>query len=233
MVFAGNTWAQNIIEAGTIEYERKVNIHKINRENEWFQKMKDQVAVYHTSYFDLVFNADKALYKPGKETVNNVGWFAPPASADVILTDFKSGKVTASKSVFEESYLIKDTMRTMKWKITNEFRNIAGYDCRKAVGTTFDSVIVVAFYCDRIAASVGPQRFSGLPGAILGLAIPRMYTHWFATKVTVAKYGEPQPAMEEPKKGKETTDKKIEDGLRTSLKDWGPYVNNILWFVLL
>ena len=33
---------------------------------------------------------------------------------------------------------------------------------------------------------LGPELFTGLPGMILGLAIPRYYTTWFATKVELA-----------------------------------------------
>lgn len=224
--------AQTVIESGTIEYERKTNLHKLNQDNEWFARMKDQVAKYHTAYYDLLFTSEQAYFKPGKEVENKVGWFAPPAIANKVHTDLKTGKVTASKTIFEQNYLVSDSMRSVKWKITNEFRNIAGYECRKAVGKIYDSVIVVAFYADQIAPSVGPENFNGLPGAILGLAIPRMYTTWFATKVTKAAYNETLP-IEIPSKGSSTTSPKMAEEIKGSLKDWGSYVNKMLWFILL
>lgn len=224
---------QSVIEAGSIEYERKTNIHKFNSDNEWFARMKDQVDKYHTSYFDLVFNTEKSLFKPGKEVPGQkTGWFAPPCLDNIVYTDFSTNKVTESKSVFENHILLNDSLRNVKWKITNEFRNIIGYECRKALGTIYDSVVVVAFYCDQIAVSTGPENFNGLPGAILGMAIPRMWTTWFATKVTRATPGQEQ-VMEAPKKGKETTAEKIKQEVTAAVKDWGNYVNKILWFVLL
>jgi GLPGLI family protein len=232
LVFALNGMAQkSIIESGTIEYERKTNLHKLNGDNEWFARMKDQVGKYHINYFDLTFTTQKALYKPGKEYTNTSGWFAPACNDNVVYTDLVTQKITASKKLLEDSYLMTDSVHHIKWKITNDFRNFLGYECRKAVGTIFDSVIVVAFYCDQIAVSTGPEGFGGLPGAILGLAIPRMYTTWFATKFTKTDYANP-PVMEEPKKGKATTPKKLTGDLKAAMKDWGQYVNKILWFVL-
>lgn len=221
---------KNFVEAGTVEFERKTNIHKLNQDNEWFARMKDQVAKFHTTYYDLSFNLKQSYFRPGRETENKVGWFAPPALANQVFTDFETGTVTSTKVLFEDTYLIKDSLRKMKWKITNEYRDILGYECRKAVGKICDSVVVVAFYCDQIPSSVGPEGFSGLPGGILGLAIPRMWTTWFATKITPGRTNDPFP-FEAPKKGKETSNEKIQADLRVALKDWGEYVNIIMWFV--
>lgn len=226
-------FTQSVIEAGVIEYERKSNIHKFNSDNEWFSRMKDQVDKYHVSNFVLTFTPEKSLYKPGKEVPGQkTGWFAPPGIDNTVFTDFKTNKVVESKSVFENKVLINDSLRNIKWKITNEFRNILGYECRKATGVIYDSVVVVAFYCDQIAVSTGPENFNGLPGAILGMAIPRMWTTWFATKITRTTIAE-APVMEAPSKGKATTTDKIKEDVTQAVKNWGDYVNKILWFVLL
>lgn len=223
---------KSIIESGTIEYERKTNIHKLNGDNEWFARMKDNVGKYHISYFDLTFTPTKSIYKPGKEFTNNSGWFAPACGENVVYADLGTNKVTAQKKLLEDTYLVKDSIHAIKWKITNEFRSFLGYECRKAVGTIYDTVIVVAFYCDQIAVSTGPESFGGLPGAILGLAVPRMYTTWFATKFTKTDYSKPVP-IEEPTKGKSTTPVKLKTDLGAAMKDWGNFANKILWFVLL
>ena len=49
----------------------------------------------------------------------------------------------------------------------------------------FDSVYVFAFYTDEIIIPGGPCSINGLPGMILGVTIPRLYTSWIATKVSV------------------------------------------------
>lgn len=78
---------------------------------------------------------------------------------------------------------IQDSLTKVKWKITDEYRNIAGYDCRRANGVTLDSVYVVAFYTDQIPSSVGPSTVHGLPGTILGLVVPEQHFNIYATKV--------------------------------------------------
>lgn len=78
---------------------------------------------------------------------------------------------------------IKDSLTNVKWKITNEYRNIAGYDCRRANGVTLDSVYVVAFYTDQIPTSAAPSTVHGLPGMILGLVVPEQHFNIYATKV--------------------------------------------------
>ncbi|ULT40412.1 GLPGLI family protein [Niabella defluvii] len=43
---------------------------------------------------------------------------------------------------------------------------------------------MVAFYTDEIITKAGPESFNGLPGMILGLAIPHQHITIFATSVT-------------------------------------------------
>ncbi|HSR40342.1 MAG TPA: GLPGLI family protein, partial [Phnomibacter sp.] len=88
-----------------------------------------------------------------------------------------------------------------EWRITDETRTIAGFDCRKAVGKMFDSLYVVAFYTDQIVTPAGPEQYNGLPGTILGLAFPRFYTTWFATKVELV---QPKPDELKPPVAKAT-----------------------------
>lgn len=99
--------------------------------------------------------------------------------------DHTSGKVNIQKNVLGTNFNIDDSIQKLDWKITNEHKIIAGFDCRKAVTVIFDSVYVFAFYTDEIAISGGPCSLHGLPGMILGVTIPRLYTSWIATKVSV------------------------------------------------
>src|ERR1035438_9629663 len=56
--------------AGKIEYERKVNIYAQMAEmedNGWFEKLKAQIPKFSSTYFDLIFDTARSIYKPGKE----------------------------------------------------------------------------------------------------------------------------------------------------------------------
>jgi GLPGLI family protein len=52
---------------------------------------------------------------------------------------------------------VEDSLLKIKWKITADTRNIAGFECRKAVGILFDTVAVFAFYTDELMISGGPE----------------------------------------------------------------------------
>ncbi|MFD2144973.1 GLPGLI family protein [Mucilaginibacter antarcticus] len=88
------------------------------------------------------------------------------------------------KEYAEKTLLVKDTIRKIKWKLTDETQVVAGYPCRRANGLMLDSIYVVAFYTDDIHVSGGPESFNGLPGMILKLALPHDNVSWVATKVT-------------------------------------------------
>ncbi len=87
--------------------------------------------------------------------------------------------------MFEETFLIEDSLLKIKWKLTPDTRTIAGYECRKAVGILSDTITLFTFYTDELMITGGPEGIHGLPGMILGIGIPRLHTTWFATKVEI------------------------------------------------
>jgi GLPGLI family protein len=221
---------------GKVEYERKINIHRRIEEldedsRRFYDKIKSQLAKYHLTYFDLYFTTEKAMYKPGRETENVSRWLTTPAPENVVLSDFKKDTVIAQKVIFEEKYVVRDSLREIKWRITDEIRTIANFKCRKAVGKICDSVYVVAFYTDDIMVSGGPEMFSGLPGLILEVAIPRLYATWIATKVEVVRPKEEDFKMSQ--KGKKVDNKGLYDVMYKSMEDWKEYGPRNIWWTTL
>jgi GLPGLI family protein len=105
--------------------------------------------------------------------------------------------------------------------MTSETRNIAGFECRRANALIMDSIYVVAFYTDEIITPGGPESFCGLPGMILGVALPHQHVTWFATKLIDESL---KPAdFKIPTKGKVVTNASLKESLKESLKDWGKY----------
>ncbi|MCB0696489.1 MAG: GLPGLI family protein [Chitinophagaceae bacterium] len=225
-------------QEGKIEYVRSTNLHRMidqmdDEDKEWINKMRSQIPVHNVHYFDLYFTPKHSLYKPGKESEQTVNfWFArTPAAENIVYTDFLTGNVTAQKQVYEEKFLVKDSMRKIKWTIKDEVRTIAEYKCRKAVGVMYDSVYVIAFYTEDIPASGGPEMFGMLPGMIMEVAVPRLHTTWIASKVEYIKPDEKE--LVPPKKGKETTQKEMQSTLSTSLQRWGKFADRAVWWSLL
>lgn len=220
---------------GKIEYERKVNIHRQMEDmdnNEFFERIKSQIPKFTIAYFDMYFNSSKIIYKPGKETENPFKMFGGgPATDNVVLTDLVKRTVMSNKQIYEQKFSVQDSMRKMQWKITDEIRTIANYKCRKAVGKICDTVYVVAFYTDDIMVSGGPEMFSGLPGMILELAVPRLYTTWVASKVDITAPKETDFAFTE--KGKKVTQQELNESLANSLKAWGKFAQRNIWWSVL
>jgi GLPGLI family protein len=92
----------------------------------------------------------------------------------------------------DEKYVLEDSLQQITWRFTDEYRQIAGYECRRVNGATPDSLYIVAFYTDQIPVSGGPALVHGLPGMILGLAIPEMHINYWAQKVDFVTDNVPQ-----------------------------------------
>ena len=229
---------------GTIEFEKSVNMHAqikkyINKDNEFyylpaFEEFKKTQAQFKVLKSTLVFSKDKTLFTPEPVDVSARTWFSDiPASTqnNIIYTDLSSGKSIVQKSVFEETFLVSDSTRKINWKITSETREIAGYNCRRANAIIMDSIYVVAFYTDEIPVSGGPESFTGLPGMILGVAMPYENISWFAKQV----FDKPiaAGAIIAPKKGKPIDNKGLLSTLNKVLKSWGTYAQNSLKSFLL
>jgi GLPGLI family protein len=223
---------------GKIEYEKKMNVHALMKEwsdndnDPWYERMKAQTPRFTITYFDMVFDSARAIYKPGREVDNPPNAYGSrPASDNTVLTDFNTQKVKAVKNVYEQKFMVQDSMRRLDWKIKDELRTIVNYKCRKAVAKILDSVYVVAFYTEDIPAGGGPEMFGGLPGMILELAIPRLHTTWVADKIEAIAPAEKDFVI--PEKGKKVTEKELYDILQSSLKDWGKWGTKNIWWSLL
>ena len=212
--------------AGKVEFEKKLNMYDEMKDYEsdtWTDIMKKAVPKFRVDYFNMVFTADKSLYQPGRENPENIKipeWMQDrPGENNTIFTDFQKSSSISQKKVYDQVFIIEDSVRKIKWKITDETRTIAGFVCRRANGIAMDSIYVVAFYTDEIVAPGGPESFNGLPGMILGVALPHEHVSWFATKVEAV---EPRPAdFSIPAKGKKVSRAALLLLLNDRMKDWG------------
>ena len=220
------------IEHAKIEFERKVNVWA-NITGDFAEQFRKSVPQFKTDYFDFEFDGTKALYQPGRSAgVQKTGFFgSAPASENVVYSDYKEGRYTARKNVFEKTYLISDSLRQATWKITNDFREIAGFKCRRATTVIMDSVFVVAFYTDEIMVPGGPESFGGLPGMILGLVINRVHCTWYATRVDLTKTDSSK--LIPPVKGTPISSEALTRTLRSTFTNWGKEADRNIWWISL
>ncbi|MEI6947650.1 GLPGLI family protein [Paraflavisolibacter sp. H34] len=208
-----------------IEYERVVYERQLVKDLDptGYERMKDRLPEKTVTYSEFVGDTTRALYKPGRELPkdNNIRSVAGNfGDKNTVYTDFRSGRMVAQKPLFEETFLVEDSLPKIKWKLTADTRTIAGYDCHKVVGILSDSIAIFAFYTDEILVSGGPESIGGLPGMILGMGVPRLHTTWFATKVEAT--GVDLGSIAPPTKGKKTNFRGMMDDLQKVMKKWGP-----------
>ncbi|WP_153797245.1 GLPGLI family protein [Foetidibacter luteolus] len=232
------THAQNAIflSEGRIEFERRINLYaqledEDNNDTDWKELMKKTMPKFKTTYFDLNFKDGKTLYRPGRENTDNNRLWQQPAEDNIVFNNLETYQSTTLKNVYDQAFLVQDTTRKIKWKITEETRNIAGFTCRRANGIVMDSLYIVAFYTDAITTSGGPECFTGLPGMIMGVAIPREHITWFATKVYTEVITDAK--LNPPAKGKKTTNQSLLTTLKDRMKDWGKWGERYIKAIML
>lgn len=240
LLITGYTAGAQYTMWGKIEYERKVSVKRMysdlygDKNNDWYESMKSKLPQSKSKFFNLYFNTDKSLYKPGKkvEEEGNTWIGSTPVDDDVVLSDFKKNKVISLKDLYGDKFVIEDSLKHIKWKLGSEIRTIANYKCRKAVAKMCDSVYIVAFYTDDIPASSGPEMFGGLPGMILEIAIPRLYTTWVATNVEITAPKENELTLASAR-GKKLTHQQMEKELQSGMKNRGDWGTRFIWWGVL
>ena len=214
-----------------IEFEKTTSVRQLMKDlqenNSWYEQNKERYPVSTVSYYTFTGDTSKSIFQPGKDVpLDPRAWYRPVGDKNIVYTDYKRGISISQKPVFEETFLIEDSLMKIKWKITNDVRTIMGYDCRKAIGILNDSISIFAFYTDAILINGGPEGIHGLPGMILGIGIPRLHATWFATKVEVfnVNMNKVNPAT----KGKKVTRSSLLSTLDKVSKEWGSYGSKLV-----
>ncbi len=215
-----NLYAQQFISKAVIEYEVKSNIKKTMGNGTFADMMKDNLPQFKTGYYNFTFADNKSIYKfdHWDPAVKIPDFLRKSDEENIWYFDYNSGKFNMQKNVYGSNFNIEDSVPALQWKLSNENRVIAGFNCRKAVAKIFDSVYVFAFYTDEIIIPGGPCSINGLPGMILGLTIPRLYTSWIATKIKVN--GIDESTIKPVAVKKNYSMKNYKSNIDERLKDW-------------
>jgi GLPGLI family protein len=224
--------AQQFINSGMIEYEVRINNHRMFGDGFFAEMFKDKMPNFSTTYYKLTFDNNKTIYKFDRlNEKDKLPWNNYPEE-NVWYNDFNTDKRINQKFVFDQTYILEDSLMKMDWKlIPNETREIAGFVCRKAQTIIFDSVYVFAYYTDEITVSGGPMGIHGLPGMILGITIPRMFSSWIATKLQVN--GVNTNIVTAPTKGKKKPAIELQQQIEKVSKNWGTWGRQSIWNIFL
>ncbi|QBQ42383.1 GLPGLI family protein [Sphingobacterium psychroaquaticum] len=216
-------------QGGTIHFEKTVHVKNFlktltsvgkndNFDKTYMEQMMSKAPETYIFKSKLLFSDEKSRYEPVKQELTgfmrSLIWFGLDYEG-IFYQDMKKKQMHSLMDYQGTNMWTQDSLLNVKWKITDEYREIAGYSCRRANGVIMDSVYVVAFYTDDIPLSSGPSTFHGLPGMILGAVIPDRHTSIYATKVEI---GQPEVTQVVGKKrDKPMTRKEIQSFLRESM----------------
>ena len=235
---AGTSHAQ-FIHQGTIVYEVRTNLKKTLGNSTWAESMKDKLPAFKSSFFKLSFNGNHTQYVfdhfDDKENISP--FLRQNDEKSAWEHDFEKSTYLSNKELFGSLFSIRDSIPKIKWKLSNENRIISGYNCRKATGIIMDSVYVFAFYSDEITTPGGPATIHGLPGMILGVTIPRLYTSFMAIEINSS---EKEPTFLKLEESPKTYNRKtVIDAVKKNTSDWGAdgdsksFMDQIYWNLLL
>lgn len=237
------SFGQNFIDKAVIEYEVKTNLKKTFGNGRWAELMQENSAPFKTGYFKLTFANNKSIYKFDRwdESAKVPDFLRKEDEPNIWYFDYNQNTYSTKKQVVGADIILNDSIQNIKWRLTNESRVIAGFNCRKAVGVIMDSIYVFAFYSEELLLPGGPCSIHGLPGTILGVTIPRLYVSFIATKVNVTGVDEKviEPVTDKKPYTNASFNKLITDRAKEWREGWGGneeetiWINQFVWKALL
>ena len=246
--FSITTMAQ--MKEGKISYERKVNMHRSLPD----PQMKSMIPEFRTDKFELIFNESASLYRSvvddeAPDPFANAGGggggirmnFRMPTTTTY--TDIAKQTQYEERAFFEKEFLIVDSLKQYKWKLSEETKTIAKQLCKKATTmitapqqmrvrisrggeNNTDSASnapkppketeLVVWYAENIPVSIGPDNYSGLPGVIMEMDVDNGAQVTTAVEVS-AKY--PKKELIQPTKGDKMTRAKFQEQMQKLMQE--------------
>lgn len=246
--FAITAMAQ--MKEGKISYERKVNMHRSLPD----PQMKSMIPEFRTDKFELIFNESASLYRSvvddeAPDPFANAGGggggirmnFRMPTTTTY--TDIAKQTQYEERAFFEKEFLIVDSLKQYKWKLSEETKTIAKQLCKKATTmitapqqmrvrisrggeNNTDSASnapkppketeLVVWYAENIPVSIGPDNYSGLPGVIMEMDVDNGAQVTTAVEVS-AKY--PKKELIQPTKGDKMTRAQFQEQMQKLMQE--------------
>ena len=244
------TTATAQMKEGKISYERKINMHR----NLPDPQMKSMIPEFRTDKFELIFNESVSLFRSvvddeAPDPFANAGGggggmrmnFRMPTANT--FTDVAKQMQYEERAFFEKEFLIVDSLKQYKWKLSEETKTIAKQLCKKATtmitapqmrmrvsiggpGNNTDTAAntprapketeLVVWYAENIPVSFGPDNYSGLPGVIMEIDQDNGANVTTAVEVS-AKY--PKKELVAPTKGEKMNRAQFQENMQKLMQD--------------
>lgn len=211
LLFASIT-GQSQIKEGKVIYDRTTHVQLRLADDNGGER---EVPQTRNDKFELSFANNKSLWKGAEQEMAEndeppsggggmVVRFFSNGSNDVLFSDFAEKKTVEQREFFEKKFIIDDSIRPLKWKMTDETKTILNHLCTKAVAVNYsrrmmmnvdngkverkevnDTSNIIAWFASDIPVSAGPAEYQGqLPGLILAMDINDGRQVFEATEIT-------------------------------------------------
>jgi len=213
--------------SATVVYERTIHMQMTIASDQGGKEMSQR----RVDRFVLSFANNKSLWKPADDDMQSAETessgngmhikIIAPGLDDINYTDFSSGRVVEQKEMFDQKFIVTDSIHKLSWKLTGETQTLLGHLCQKAVSQKpgkrmamnmdngkmerkeiADTVSITAWFAPDIPIAAGPEVAGQLPGLILLLDMANGKTVYKAIslddKVNIAE-------IKEPTKGKKVS----------------------------
>ena len=168
-----------------------------------FNGMTQEIpASVRTDKFELAFANNQSLWKQAEADNDEASSFGGEGggfqmrmvvagSNDVVYSNFETAKRVEKREMFDRTFIIDDSIRPLKWKMTGETKKILNHPCMKAKATNIsqrtqmtmdngkmerkevsDTSLIEAWFATDIPVPGGPGEYQGqLPGLILEMNV--------------------------------------------------------------
>lgn len=188
------------LKEGKVTYQRTLQLQmRMQGMNEEMERMIPRT---RTDKFELNFANNQSLWRPAEQEPEpeitggeGGGGFQirmmAPGTNDIMFNDFSSARRVEEREIFDKKFIIDDSIRSFKWKMSEETKTILNHLCRKATAMNIgkrmavnmdngkmerievdDTAYYTAWFTTDYAVPAGPSEFQGqLPGLVLELDV--------------------------------------------------------------
>ncbi len=183
---------------GKATYERTVQVQlRFAGMNE---EMERQIPQTRTDKFELTFGNNQSLWKQAEQenddndNASGGGMqihMVIAGSDDVLYSNFDLARVVEKRELLDKTFIVEDSIRPLKWKLSEETKSILDHLCHKATATNIskrmtmnidngvverkeidDTAHITAWFTTDIPVPAGPAEYQGqLPGLILEMDV--------------------------------------------------------------
>ncbi len=127
----------------------------------------------------------------------------------------KKGKLTCTNRVCNTDFMYEENLPSIKWEITDSVEVVFGYHAQMAK-CNFRGRNYIAWFTHEIPTTIGPWKFSGLPGLILKVEDDKRHYVFEATEIYNV-----QGSIEMPEYlYLKTTREKCAEAVRLGIAEW-------------